>query len=188
MNLWTLFLAIRMNIHLEPFERGDFQRLIRWVPTAEFMLLWSGPYFTFPLNESQLEAYLHSAEGVPSPRKIFKAVADETGEVVGHIELNAIDWKNLSGMVSKVLVGSENKRENGIGTQMMQRLIEIAFEDLGLHRLALYVFDFNEPAINCYKKVGFKIEGHLRDFRKAGDNRYYSSYLMALLKPDWRQE
>ncbi|NPV77105.1 MAG: GNAT family N-acetyltransferase [Anaerolineae bacterium] len=177
-----------MNIHLEPFGRSDFRRLIRWVSNAEFMLLWSGPYFTFPLNETQLEAYLQSAEGVPPPRKIFKAVNRETGEVVGHIELNMIDWKNLSGMVSKVLVGYENRRGNGIGTQMMQRLIEVAFEDLGLHRLSLYVFDFNEPAINCYKKVGFKIEGHLRDFRKAGNNRYYSSYLMALLQPDWLQE
>jgi RimJ/RimL family protein N-acetyltransferase len=174
-----------MKILLKPFEKDDFQRLINWIPSADFMLLWSGPYFSFPITEKQLDTYLHSSEGTPPPRRIYKAVNLETNEVVGHIELNNIDRRNLAGMVSKVLVGSEYARGHGIGTQMTEQLAEIAFDDLGLHRLFLYVFDFNAQAIACYKKVGFRVEGHLQDFRKAGE-QYHSSYLMALLEPDWR--
>jgi RimJ/RimL family protein N-acetyltransferase len=176
-----------MDIELLPFERNDFERLIRWVPTPEFLMLWSGPYFLFPLDKKQLETYLVSAEGDPPPRKIYKAFDRDTHTVVGHIELNNIDWRNMAGTVSKVLVGQTDQRGNGIGTQMMKILLEIAFNSLKLHRLSLIVFDFNQPAIQCYQKVGFKIEGHMRDTRKIGQE-YWSSYLMALLEQDWRSQ
>jgi RimJ/RimL family protein N-acetyltransferase len=174
-----------MPVQLLPFERSDFSRLISWVSSAEFMMLWSGPFFTYPLNESQLESYISSGLSDPPLRKIYKAVDAPTGEVIGHIELNNIDWRNLSAAVSKVLVGKTAQHNKGYGTQMMQELVEIAFDQYHLHRLELRVFDFNKAAIRCYQKVGFQIEGHLRDYRKVEDG-YWSSYLMSLLESDWR--
>jgi RimJ/RimL family protein N-acetyltransferase len=176
-----------MTIILLPFERADFSRLIGWVPTAEFLMLWSGPFFTYPLNEAQLEAYYQSAQSAPLSRCIYKAVDTTENQVVGHIELNNLDWHNLSATVSKVLVGLKSEHNKGYGTQMIQTLVEIAFDQYGLHRLELRVFDFNKPAIRCYQKVGFQIEGHLRDYRKVGD-AYWSSYLMSLLESDGREK
>jgi RimJ/RimL family protein N-acetyltransferase len=174
-----------MNVHLLPFERSDFARLISWVPSAEFLMLWSGPFFTYPLDENQLETYYQSGQYDPPIRKIYKAVDAAGGHAIGHIELNNIDWRNLSASVSKVLVGLPTQQNKGCGTQMMQKLVEIAFDQLHLHRLELRVFDFNQPAIRCYEKVGFQIEGRLRDYRKVGEV-YWSSCLMSLLEPDWR--
>jgi RimJ/RimL family protein N-acetyltransferase len=173
-----------MQITLLPFERSDFPRLIDWIPSAEFLMLWSGPFFTYPLDEVQLEKYYRSGQTDPPLRKIYKAVDADINQVVGHIELNNIDWRNLSASISKVLIGVPAKYNKGYGTQMMQKLVEIAFFELHLHRLELRVFDFNQSAIRCYQKVGFQIEGHLRDYRKVEDS-YWSSYLMSLLEPDW---
>jgi RimJ/RimL family protein N-acetyltransferase len=175
-----------MKIELQPFCHDDFDRLIQWVPTAEFMILWSGPFFTFPLDGAQLEAYLKSAQIQPPVRKPFKAVDCDTGFVIGHIELNNIDYRNMAATLSKVLVGNPDYRGKGIGKQMVRQLMCIAFDELHLHRIDLRTFDFNTSAINCYKKVGFQIEGHLRDFRKV-DDEYWSSYLMSILEDDWRK-
>jgi RimJ/RimL family protein N-acetyltransferase len=174
-----------MPVQLLPFEHSDVSRLIGWVPTAEFLMLWSGPFFTYPLNEAQLERYINSAQSDPPLRKIYKAVDTGTSQVIGHIELNNIDWRNRSASVSKVLVGISGEKNKGYGTQMMQELVKIAFDQYHLHRLELRVFDFNQSAIRCYQKVGFQIEGHLRDYRKVEEG-YWSSYLMSLLEPDWR--
>ncbi|MEJ5200790.1 MAG: GNAT family protein [Anaerolineales bacterium] len=173
-----------MSVELKPFDRSDFGRLIRWIPNAEAMMMWCGPFFTFPLDVKQLEEYYQSGLINPPLRKIFKAVDAKTHEVIGHIELNNIDWRNLSATVSKVLIGEANWRGQGYGTQMVQQLLRIAFDELRLHRVSLYVFDFNQPAIACYKKAGFEIEGYLRDYRKVGET-YWSSYLMAILESDW---
>lgn len=174
-----------MHIQLEPFERADFDRLISWVPDAAFLMLWSGPFFTSPLDHAQLEAYYLSGQLNPSLRKIYKAVDSRSRAVLGHIELNTIDWRNRSASVSKVLVGEKHAQNQGVGSQMVARLLEIAFDEMKLHRLELRVFDFNQAAIRCYEKNGFSIEGHLRDYRKVQD-QYWSSYLMSILEDEWR--
>src|SRR5256885_11712325 len=38
-----------------------------------------------------------------------------------------------------------------------------AFGTLGLHRIALYVFEFNERAIRAYQRCGFVVEGRSRE-------------------------
>lgn len=71
-------------VHLEPFSEADFDRLIAWIPTAEFLLQWAGPLFTFPLNRPQLEKYLEDCRESPPVRLAFRGVNAETGAVVGH--------------------------------------------------------------------------------------------------------
>jgi RimJ/RimL family protein N-acetyltransferase len=171
------------DIRLEPFGREDIDRLLAWIPDADFLMQWAGPFFTPPLDRPQLEAYLASAQVSEPPRMIFRAARG--GEVVGHIELNNIDRRNRAASVSKVLVRAD-LRGQGIGAWMVRRLAGIAFDEQRLHRLSLYVFDWNAGAIRCYEKIGFQREGHLRDYRRVGDG-YWSSVLMALLEDDWRK-
>jgi RimJ/RimL family protein N-acetyltransferase len=42
-------------------------------------------------------------------------------------------------------------------------VLKFGFDELGLNRIGLGVFYFNKPAIKCYKNMGFKLEGTLRD-------------------------
>ncbi len=48
-------------VELQYFERSDFQQLINWIDSPEFLLQWGGPNFSFPLTEEQLENYLIDA-------------------------------------------------------------------------------------------------------------------------------
>ena len=67
---------------------------------------------------------------------------------------------------------------------MIEEVLNLAFEKLHLHRVSLGVFDFNKPAIACYKKAGFTKEGRLRDTSKIG-NDYWSIYEMSILETEW---
>lgn len=174
------------DIQLEPFESDDIPRLISWIPSEEFMIQWSGHYFLYPITREQVEAYLKSVEKSPPNRAIFRAREMDHGQIIGHIELNNIDWRNNGAAMSKVLIGSKEMRGCGAGHQMVSRLLEYAFGELHLHRVELRVFDDNPSAIRCYEQNGFVIEGHLRDYRKVRYS-YNSSYLMSILEPDWRQ-
>jgi RimJ/RimL family protein N-acetyltransferase len=172
------------KIALKPFGRSDFSRLIGWVKSPEFLLQWAGPIFNYPLDNAQMEKYINGSEKDFVKRKIFKVIWTDTNEVVGHIELNDIDKKNKSAALCRVLIGEPSLRGKGIGTQMVTRLLTVGFDQLGLHRIDLVVFDFNRAAINCYKKAGFTIEGHLRDARRLGD-QYWSLYQMSILAHEW---
>lgn len=173
-------------IRLEPFDRDDFAQLIEWADSPEFLLQWGGPGFDYPLDEQQLEKYLANSNHADAEKWIYKVVEAQTGEVVGHISLGAIDRKNRSARIGKVLVGDKNKRGKGIGTWMMREILRIAFEELQLHRVSLGVFDFNQSAIATYEKVGFVKEGLLRDCRKMGDS-FWSLIEMSMLEEEYRR-
>ncbi|MDO6658726.1 MULTISPECIES: GNAT family N-acetyltransferase [Bacillaceae] len=174
-------------IELKPFERADFDKLINWIETPEFLLQWGGPNFTFPLDEDQLGVYLKDANNDDSEVLIYSVFDRETETVIGHISLGKIDRGNNSARVGKVLVGDKSVRGKGIGKQMMTEILKVAFDELHLHRVSLGVFDFNSSAIACYEKAGFKKEGLLRESRKIGEE-YWSLWEMSILEKEWLEE
>jgi RimJ/RimL family protein N-acetyltransferase len=173
-------------IKLEYFTKNDFQSLIDWIQDEELLLNWAGTQFRFPLNAEKLEWYIQDANDLnKSDKLIYKGVDTESGETVGHISLSVINRRNRSARITRVLVGQSTERGKGIGEQMMKALMKIGFEDLNLHRMSLGVYDYNEPAIKCYKKCGFNTDGVLRDIQRHGDE-YWSLMEMSILENEWR--
>lgn len=173
-------------IELKYFEQSDFKQLIEWSGSPEFMMQWSGPSFTYPLDENQLNDYIKDANSKDSNIFIYKAALKSTDKTIGHLSLANIDRKNNSARIGRVLLGDPSVRGQGLGVKMIEEALRIAFEDLKLHRVSLGVFDFNKGAIACYEKAGFKKDGLLRDIRKIGD-QYWSLYEMSILENEWHR-
>lgn len=173
-------------IRLEHFGRQDFDLLISWIDSPEFLMQWAGPHFSYPLDEEQLTKYIKDANEENSKVHIYKVVLDESNETIGHISLNNIDLKNRSARIGKVLLGNTRMRGKGIGQKMVTELLKIAFDSLSLHRVGLGVFAFNESAVKSYEKVGLVKEGLLRDVRKMKDD-YWSLWEMSILENEWRK-
>ncbi len=171
-------------IELQPFTESDINALIGWIDSAEFLVQWGGSGLSYPLDKKQIENLHVQTIGSEAKLMMFKAVLRENQMAVGHVELSNIDRKNRSASVIRVLVGPETLRGKGIGAEIMQVVLHIGFEQLGLHRLYLHVFDFNRSAIRCYEKTGFHQEGRLRDTHRVG-SKYWSVYAMSVLEGGW---
>ncbi|MCB2291626.1 GNAT family N-acetyltransferase [Clostridium sp. CS001] len=174
-----------MIIKLEKFTCEEIPQLISWVPNNEFLLQWAGPTYTLELLENQLQNDISLMVGEESKSMMFSAKLIESNETVGHIELLWIDRINMSARIGKVLVGKKECRNKGIGLQMVSAALNIAFNQLNLHRVDLGVFDFNLSAIACYKKAGFITEGNLRECRKI-NGQYWSLVNMSILEDEYR--
>jgi putative acetyltransferase len=70
----------------------------------------------------------------------------------------------------------------GVGVALLHAGLDLADNWLNLTRLELEVYADNEAAIRLYERVGFELEGTLRQhaFR---DGRYVDSHVMARLRP-----
>jgi len=174
----------RPPIVLEPFTRDDFARLLSWVPDEVAMFRWAGSIFEWPLTESQLEAYVTPTAEHPPTRLIWRTLDVASGEAVGHVELNSIDHRQRSTTLSRVLIGPPYRRR-GLSRAMVAAVLPVAFDDLGLHRVDLRVFEDNEPARRCYESLGFVREGLLREVRIVGGD-FLSTIVMSLLEDEWR--
>ena len=141
-------------IGLQPFDKGDFSRLITEVPDARFLLQWAGPKYTYPLDTAQLKDTLADTTGARPSFKVFKATRSDTTETIGHIQLMDIDYDATSCTLGRVLI-FQNHRGNGFGRRMVKEAVKFAFGDMHLAEITLGVFDFNTPAIGIYKTIGF---------------------------------
>jgi RimJ/RimL family protein N-acetyltransferase len=174
-------------IKLEFFTPDDFQLLIDWISDEDLLMNWAGTQFRFPLTKEKLDWYIQDTNNFDeSGTLVYKAIDANTGLVVGHISLTAINRRNRSARITRVLVGSTAHRGKGLGEQITKALMQIGFEDIGLHRMSLGVYDFNEPAIRCYKKCGFNVDGILRDISRHGD-AYWSLMEMSILENEWKE-
>lgn len=174
------------SVKLEPFTEADIDQLIAWIPSPQFLAQWTGPAFDYPLDRAQLTHHLTEARQENPASLVFKAVVPETGAAIGHGELARIDSKNLSAALARILVGPTELRGAGIGEAIVRALLRIAFDDLSLHRVALNVFDFNQSAIRCYQKVGFRLEGVQRAACKVGDE-YWNVCAMSILEHEYHE-
>ena len=172
-------------IALQPFTRDDIPRLTGWIDSEAALIQWSGQRFSYPLEPSAFEAYLQEAEADPHEHHLFNVVAQDNGEVIGHVELIVIAPHRRQGHICRVLIAPKARQGKGYGTAVMRRIAEMGFRELGLKKISLNVIIFNLAAIACYKKVGFTVEKVMEENLRIGEKKW-SSYHMALTEDAWQ--
>ena len=171
-------------IELKYFTEGDIPQLISWIDSPEFLLQWSGTGFSFPLTDQQLMKYLKEANKEGSKTQAFKVIHLESSKIIGHISLGSINLHYRNARMCRVLIGDEEMKGKGFAPLMVNKLLNIAFIQLGLHKVSLAVYDFNTPALKLYHKMGFRTEGLIREASRIGDD-YWSYYEMSILAREW---
>ena len=94
-----------------------------------------------------------------SEKPVWKAyVAEANGQVQGFglYYIRYSTWKGCRMYLEDLLV-TEEMRGKGIGKLIFDRLIEEAIEK-GFRGMTWQVLDWNEPAINFYKKYGSEFD------------------------------
>lgn len=171
-------MIIGEHINLRALQRQDRNKVLEWVNNPEIKKLIGG---IFPISEIEHEKWFESRVLDPI-NKLFAIELSQNNTIIGIIGLKNVDLINRSSEIY-VYIGDKEYWGKGYGTESIKLLVEFCINELNLHRLYLYVFDYNKRAIASYKKVGFKIEGVLRDsLYRYG--KYHNSLLMSVLRSD----
>ena len=170
------------GVELRRHDRANYPLYAHWYGNEEVWRLTS--WTAEPMKQAAVERLFEDRER-SSLDDSFAVHWEGEDEPVGVVSLANINQANSAADLS-VIVGDEKDRDRGLGTEAIRILLEYAFEDLGLNRVGLSVFEFNETAIHAYEKLGFKREGRLR---KAiwRDGEFHDAILMSVLSRDWRE-
>ena len=173
-------------IELIPFTEADVDPLLGWISSHEELLFWTASSFGYPLTREHVVQHLRDC-AARGDRLVFKAVEPTSGEAVGYIEIGAIDPRNHSMRIGRVLLAPA-ARGRGFGAAMMRAALAHAFDELHAHRVELGVFDANPRAIALYERVGFQREGTRRESFKVPETLgggYWSEITMSVLAAEW---
>jgi RimJ/RimL family protein N-acetyltransferase len=167
------------KVILRGIEPSDVRRLWEWTQDEETMRLRDYP--PPPISLAQAERDFQEAAGDPSDLRL--AVATPDGTLIGEVSLTHIDQRNGSARF-RIAIGNPEHRGHGYGSDATRTLMRYAFDQLRLHRITLYVHEFNERAIGVYERCGFKREGRLRQAHFM-DGAYTDVIVMGLLREDF---
>lgn len=118
------------------------------------------------------------------PDQVLKGVYTvEPERLIGVARLMYIDRENSNSELG-IYIGETSSRGEGFGRAAVMQLLEIAFKQLGLHKVYLRVGEKNTQAAALYKKCGFRGEGMLLEhFYWKGSRENVS--LMSIFRRDF---
>jgi RimJ/RimL family protein N-acetyltransferase len=155
----------------------------RWYADPEVARLTR--YQDGPMRTDEIDRFF--AARVVGPDALAMAIhVRATDRLVGSCAFSQLDADNGSALFH-ITIGEKDAWGRGYGTEATRLMVAHAFESLGLHRVALAVFEFNTRAIRAYLRAGFKVEGRSREAIWR-DGRWWDEIQMSVLADEWSSD
>lgn len=134
-------------LNLKPFRIEDWVHLQKWISNESELIQFAGQVFTFPIDQKQIETYLSDKK-----RLVFR-VENNQHSPIGIAEIYLV--KESVAKLARILIGEKPMRGKGLGTELINILVDYGFNVLNKEKIVLNVFSWNTAAIKCYANVGF---------------------------------
>lgn len=168
------------RLFLSPMSLGDAEQYAAWM--NDFAVT---DYIGRSVQVLTLAAEMDYLENVKDKEASFAIVANENGEekLIGSISIMEINYTHRIGTLG-IFIGDPEYRSKGYGAEAINLILEFAFRYMNLKNINLSVYDYNERAIKCYKKVGFKEYGRRRKSIFM-NGKYYDRIFMDILDEEF---
>jgi [ribosomal protein S5]-alanine N-acetyltransferase len=169
---------IGSKVYLRPVEAEDAAIVVPWFndPDVTRLLLRYRPLTL--AEEIEFLQRMRSSE----TDLVLGIALCETDALIGMTGLHHIEARNRHASFG-ISIGEKQHWGKGYGTEATGLVIRHAFQTLNLNRLWLHVYEYNTRAIRVYEKLGFRMEGRLRQdtFR---EGRYWDTLVMGVLREE----
>lgn len=116
----------------------------------------------------------------------FAIVTIKDDELIGTCSIEEINYLKRTGTLG-IFIGDNDSRNKGYGTEAIKLILDYGFNYLNLNNIMLQVLEFNERAIACYKKCGFKEFGRRRKCNFL-NGKYYDVVNMDILAEEFKED
>ena len=114
---------------------------------------------------------------------MFAICLKENDKYIGNARLGNIDWINKCSTYGR-LIGAEEYKNKGLGSEALILLLKYGFKTLGLNRIASSALATNIISIKSNIKIGMKKEGILRQ-ASFKNGKYIDRVQLSMLSKDF---
>lgn len=174
------------RVFLRRLDRGQAEAYRRLLERNRLWLQPWMPEIPHPLTVADLRKIIagEHQELKRAQRVDLGVFRTQDGQLIGKVALHSIQWgvsfsAGLGYWIDADLAGA------GLMTEAVARLVAVAFEEIGLHRLWAGVQPANRPSQRVLEKLGFVREGlHRQELFING--RWQDQYFFTLLETEFR--
>jgi len=156
--------------YLSPINPDDAEQYTKWLNDLEVSINTT--------LASQMVSLLGEKEFLKdmSQEQHFAIIERETEQLIGTCGFVTVNQLHQNAELG-ILIGNKDYWGQGYGTEAINLLVDYGFNILNLHNIKLNVYSFNQRAIKCYKKCGFKEIGRRREARVVAGEKYDVVYM-----------
>lgn len=170
------------RIYLSPISIEDTEKYVEWM--NDFKVTDGTGRSNGLITIEDEKAWINNNSSNSSDIN-FAIVNLENDKLIGNCGIMEINYKDRTAEVG-VFIGDESNRNKGYGSETLKLLLDFGFNYLNLNNIMLVVKSFNERAIACYKKVGFKEFGRRRESYFL-NGKYYDDIQMDILAREFTE-
>jgi len=148
--------ANELGIRLRPITLSDVEAIMTWINDPEITKNFAG--FNDPITRDSEAAFI--AKMVASQTDHLYAIVDRADVAIGTAGIHQIYRPAGNGRLG-IMLG--RGRGRGWGRKALELLVQIAFEQLHLHKVWIVHFADNARMAHLCEVLGFKVEGVLRE-------------------------
>ncbi len=172
------------RVILREFRQDDLEAIQDWVNNPRIRKFLSFSVFPQTIEESQ--EFLNRQLRRQSDKDVLFAIAlkdDPEQKYIGGVGLHKIDYIDRHAEMG-ICLGREDLHGQGYGREAIELVCAFAFLRLGLHKVNLRYFSYNTRGEACYRQVGFREAGRLRENRFF-NGRFHDEVHMDLLDREY---
>ena len=167
---------------VRPLEKSDIGVLSAWFNDLDDLSVFDRT-LRVPLGREASEAAWSDALGNDGKSgKYWFAIDDPTSKIGGIVGLENVSAINGDAVLPLYI--DRPLRRQGVGVRAAALIADLAFRQLGLNRITSYFRADNEGSMRLTARVGFQVEGRLRQ-AWFSNGRRSDMIVVGLLKDDW---
>ena len=154
------------KLYLSPINTGDYEQLTEWLNDINVTIYLYMKDQIITLEKEK--AYL---EKISKEKHHFALINLENDKLIGDCGLLNVDYVHRSAELG-IMIGDRAYWNQGYGSDAVNLMLDYGFSLLNLNSIYILTFSFNQRAIACYKKSGFKEVGRRREAHIIGQKKY----------------
>ena len=138
--------------------------------------------FTEPTDEEKERSVISGSHA--SEDSVWFTITDLDGNIVGETGLLRM-WPAWRCTDLSIIIPDPKMQRRGYGTEAIRIMLDMAFNEYGMNRVAIGVVGLNANALAFYKKIGFKQEG-IQEQGYFYNGEYSDFVMMRILHQEWK--
>lgn len=168
---------------IRPLEIEDAEAFYRWYNDQEVNLWSSGAW---PQNTLLSKDEIEDRFFNPDSDEHRYAILDQQRELIGTIGFREVNTPAQSATLF-IVIGNKKYWGHGYGPDALKTFLHFLFDQWNFHRLTLDTWDGNLRAIKAYEKLGFTLEGRLREARFV-QGHYHDALIFGMLRSEFTRD
>jgi len=168
------------RIYLSPRSLEDAEKYTEWMNDFQITDYTGRSHQTMSIEAEKRYLEEHAKEDT-----VFAIVEKDTDKLLGTVGLHQVDNIKRRATLG-IFIGEEDYRSKGYGTEAVRLILDFGFNYLNLNNIKLDLMEFNERALKCYIKCGFKEYGRRRKCNFI-NGKYYDTIEMDILAEEFKE-